>query len=49
MAAAVYFDRRMSDDERRQALRRLDEEARQLEGTGSGPALVALMGDERDR
>src|SRR3989475_6125861 len=40
---------RLGRDEKLQAIRRLDEQARRLEGAVSGPSLEALMDDERDR
>ncbi len=40
---------RLGRDEKLQAIRRLDEQARRLEGAASGPALDALAEEERDR
>ena len=40
---------RLGRDEKLQAIRRLDEQARRLEGAISGPPLDALLEDERDR
>jgi hypothetical protein len=40
---------RLGRDEKLQAIRRLDEQARRLEGAVSGPSLDALLEDERDR
>ncbi|HEX9371009.1 MAG TPA: DUF763 domain-containing protein, partial [Roseiflexaceae bacterium] len=40
---------RLGRDEKLQAIRRLDEQARRLEGAASGPALDALVEEERDR
>jgi len=40
---------RLGRDEKLQAIRRLDEQARRLEGAVSGPSLDALLEGERDR
>ena len=40
---------RLGRDEKLQAIRRLDEQARRLEGAVCGPPLDALIEEERDR
>jgi hypothetical protein len=40
---------RLGRDEKLQAIRRLDEQARLLEGAVRGPELAALVQDERER
>ncbi|TXH33086.1 MAG: DUF763 domain-containing protein [Rhodospirillaceae bacterium] len=40
---------RLGNDERLDAIRRLDDQARRLERSATGPALPAFIGEERDR